>query len=704
MTTSRLLSLRSAASVLALAASAAAQSVLSQGQVVMAIGDPIAAVPGATCGGSSPIDSPVVDLSGNMLFRARMVGTGVVPTNDRGLFLGRTGSTLQMIVRSGDADPTGQLGAGTTLNTATGTGIGGNARLSPTGGLVLFGCSLSGPSIVTTGTAATGNNSTALIWGPPGGFLVLAQRAMPFTTASNNQTYQFDTAFNSPSYQQNSLNGTGQVTFQATVIGGDVVGTTNNVGWLHGLPGSLDWVARKGDNVVISGGASPGTYPIGSLGFNCMLNAAGQILHDERLSNTAGMPSPATTANDNCVFVYSPGFGNQLLVREGDQAPGAPAGALYGAPTISQGFGGTGQTAFGCQMTGAVTTADDTALFLGGVGNVQMVVREGDQAPGLPACVLMGTPNFNNCYSDYQGGSVVFYCTLTGTGVTPFNDTSLWLGRPGNLQMIAREGDAAPGFENVPNLVSATFGDSSATSTGSGGIVAGSAQMNDHGQIVFSQCKVTVVDSTPTTTVYSCTYCWDPVVGLKLFASPLDNYPTVAGPTNSFTAGGIQFPSGDSCPLDLNNNGDVVHAAFFNTGSAAVRTRLGSLGGCSPSAVSTATGGSHVMQLDAGVANAGNIYIIAGSVSGTRPGFTLFGQQVPLNIDYWFNLSLSAANTAVYANTFGTLDAQGRATASFNMPAGYPAFAGTLVNHAYGVIDNAGNITHVSLPGGVLLY
>ena len=688
---------------LALAASASAQSVLSQGQVLMAQGDPIPGVAGATNGGSSAITNPIVDLAGNVLFRARFTGGGVVATNDRGWMLGRTGSTLQMIVRSGDADPTGLLGAGTTLNTATGTGLGGDARLSPTNGYLMFGCSLSGPSIVTTGTAATGNNSTALLWGPPGSLTVLAQRAQSITTASNSQTYQFDTAFNAPSFQSTSLNSNGQVCFQTTVIGGDVSGTTNNVGWLTGFPGNLDWVARKGDVMVISGGASPGSYPIGTLGFNCILNANGQILHDERLSNTVGTPVPATTANDNCVFVYV-GGNNLLLVREGDQAPGVPAGALYGAPTISQGFGATGQAAFGSQMTGAVTTADDAALFLGSVGNVQLVVREGDQAPGLPAGVLMGTPNFNNSYSDYEGGSVAFYCTLTGTGVTAFNDTSVWLGRPGNLQMIAREGDPAPGFESVPNYVSATFGDTSATSTGSGGIVAGSVQMNDHGQIVFSQAKVTVVDSTPATTVYTCSYCWDPVVGLKLFASPLDNYPTVAGPTNSFTAGGVQFPSGDSCPLGLNNNGDVVHAAFFNTGAAAVRTRLGSMGGCSPSAVSATTGGSHTMQLDAGAANAGRLYIVVASMSGTRPGFDFGGFHVPLNLDSWFNLALAAANTAVYTNTLGFLDAQGRATASFNMPAGYPSFAGATINHAFGVIDGAGNITHVSLPGGVLLY
>jgi hypothetical protein len=671
-----------ASGVLALAASASAQSILSQGEILMAQGDPIAAVPGATNGGSSSIDNPIVDLAGNVLFRARFTGGGASALDDRAYFLGRTNGSLQMIVRSGQNDPTGLLGAGTTLNTASGTGLSGSPRLSPTGNWIMFGCSLSGPSIVTTGTAATGNNSTAILWGNPGSLIVLARRGAFVTTASNGQTYQFDSAFTSPSYQGTALNSLGRACFKTTVIGGDVSGTTNNEGWLTGFPTNLDWVIRKGDVVTIAGGANPGSYPIGTLGFNCAMNTVGQILHDERLSNTVGTPSPATTANDSCLFIYTPGSGNQLIVREGDASP--VAGANFGSPTISQGFGNLAQCGFGCTLTGAVTTADDNALFIGSTGGVTLVNREGDAAPGLPG-VLMGTANFATSYSDYQGGSIAFYSTLTGAGVTVFNDTSMWLGRPGNLQLIAREGDAAPGFEYLPGFVSATFGD---TNTGSSGIVAGSVQVNNYGQMVFSGVTVTVVDGSGTN-VYGCSYCWDPTVGLKLFASAIDVYQTVGGPTVSFTAGGVQLPSGDGCPLDLNNNGDIVHNAFFNTGGAVVRARLGSLG-AEPSAISSTTGGTQTMQLDATAANAGNLYLVAGTLAGTRPGLTILGFDVSLNFP-------------VYTNSLGFLDAQGKGTASFIVPAN-PSFAGANVNHAFGVLDISGNITHVSRPCGLLNY
>jgi hypothetical protein len=384
------------------------------------------------------------------------------------------------------------------------------------------------------------------------------------------------------------------------------------------------------------------------------------------------------------LFLYTPGFGNQLLVREGDAAP--EAGTFFGSQTISQGFGPLGQAGFGSTLTGAVTTADNDALFLCNTSGTQLVVREGSQAPGLPAGVLMGVPNFNNSYSDYQGGSIAFYGQLTGTGVTAFNDSSLWLGRPGNLQLIAREGDAAPGFEYLPGFVSATFGN---TTTGSGGIQAGSVQMNAYGQIVFSGCTVTVVDGTGTNVLSSNNYCWDPTVGLKLFSSSIDVYPTVAGPTSSFTAGGVQLPSGDGCPLDLNNNGDVAHAAFFNTGGAVVRTRLGSLG-AAPSAISATTGGTHTMQLDASVANAGNLYLVAGTLAGTRPGFSILGFDVSLNFP-------------TYTNSVGFLNGQGKGTASLTVPVN-PAFAGMNVNHVFGVLDGGGNLVHVSRPCGLLTY
>lgn len=44
-----------------------------------------------------------------------------------------------------------------------------------------------------------------------------------------------------------------------------------------------------------------------------------------------------------------------------------------------------------------------------------------------------------------SAGSLAFQSEPDGTGVTSANDTALWTGLPGAIQLIAREGDTAPG-------------------------------------------------------------------------------------------------------------------------------------------------------------------------------------------------------------------------------------------------------------------
>jgi hypothetical protein len=689
MTAMRSQLFRTTLSLLALAASAAAQSLFSQGQVLMAQGDPIPGLAGATNGGASALDFPVSDLSGRMLFRARFVGGGATNNlDDRAYFLGRTAGDLQMLIRSGDPEPSGTLGAGTVLITQSSAtlqlgGLGGSPRISPENGFILFGSGLIGPSIITSGT---GRNDSALFLGVPGGFQVLAQRGTP--TGVNGTL--FDTAFAGVSYQTTSLNSSGTAAFQATLIGGDVSGTTNNFATFVGQPGALSMVIRKGDQVPVAGG---GTCEVGFVGFNAILNAAGMVLHDERF-NTTGGTTPATTANDSVLMVWI-GGNNQIVMREGDPAPLPTGTGNFGAPTISQGFGATGGFAFGCTLNGgSVTTADDNAIFVGDLAGIQLVHREGTPAPGI-AGALMGTGNFTSSYSDFEGGSVAFYCTLTdaGGGVTAANDQSLWLGRAGNLRLIAREGDAAPGFANVAGFVSATFGP----------IQAGSAQLNARGQMVFSGVDVNLVTTSGPTTL-GCSYAWDPVKGLQLLLAAGDTIATGAGLVAANNTGGLQFPSSDGAPLGLNNQGDAAQRVNFNTGGAIVRTHLGS-NNCSPSAISVTNGGVQTMQLDAGIANANQLYLVACSGSGSRPGFQFGGAQIDLNLDAWTSLALNLLNSFPWTNTFGLLDANGRTTASFGLTPGFPSLAGQDLRHALVVLDfNTLNVLFAGEPCGLLLY
>ena len=687
-------SVRGALSVSLLAVSAAAQSLFSQAEIVMAEGDPIPGLAGAVNGGASSLDTAITDLDGNLLFRARFTGGGAtLNVTDRAYFYGRSKDTLQMIIRGGDPEPSGTLGAGVLminqLTTSQSIGIGGSPRLSPRGSWIMFGSSLVGPGILNTGTAATGRNDAALFHGRPGAWQVLAQRG---GQTGVNATI-FDTAFSGISYQQSSLNESGIAAFQATLAGGDVVGTTNNFATFTGLPGSLSLVIRKGDLIPVAGG---GTARVGFVGFNAALNRSGWVLHDERFDATGGT-TPATTANDSTLMVWFPGGVNQIIMREGDQAPTLAAGINFGSPTISQGFGQTGGCAFGTTLTGAVTTANDNSLWLGGLGGFLPVWREGDVNPAVPGAIN-AIANSTSSYSDYQGGSVAFFGTLADGGggtITTANDQGLWLAQAGNLQLIAREGDAAPGFSNRPGFVSATFGP----------LQAGSVQMNERGQLMWGSTDVNVVDAGGAVLVTSCQFTYDPINGVQLLFQGGETFTTVAGPTVANNSGGIQFPSSDGAPLTLNNQGDLVQRVNFNTGGAMVRAHIGS-NQCKPSTISGLAGGVHTMELDAGVTNANQIYLVLCGGLGTRPGFSFGGSQIDLNIDpVWTDLAFNSLNTAPWAGTFGLLDGTGKASASFTVPPSIFIYAPQDLKHVVAVVDlTTLAVPFAGEPCSVLLY
>ena len=94
------------------------------------------------------------------------------------------------------------------------------------------------------------------------------------------------------------------------------------------------------------------------------------------------------------------------------------------------------------------------------------------------------------------------------------------------------------------------------------------------------------------------------------------------------------------------------------------------------------------LTLDAGAANAGRPYLIAGSLTGSSPGVTAPGLWIPLNPDP-FALTLAGVIVAssapnVFQDFLGTLDPAGRATAILDVPGPLPlAAVGTSLHWAY---------------------
>jgi len=115
--------------------------------------------------------------------------------------------------------------------------------------------------------------------------------------------------------------------------------------------------------------------------------------------------------------------------------------------------------------------------------------------------------------------------------------------------------------------------------------------------------------------------------------------------------------------------------------------------------LSVANGGAQNLDFHPGVAFANHIHLIVGSLSGWAPGFTFAGAHIPLNLDWYSDFTLNAANSAFLVDTLGFLDTNGTAAAQVNYPAGIlVGLQGLTMQHAAIAFDGTLAIVHVSNP------
>lgn len=102
------------------------------------------------------------------------------------------------------------------------------------------------------------------------------------------------------------------------------------------------------------------------------------------------------------------------------------------------------------------------------------------------------------------------------------------------------------------------------------------------------------------------------------------------------------------------------------------------------SAVSLSAGGTQKLTLYLGPPNAGELYILLGSLSGTSPGLPVGSFTLPLVYDAYTNLLLADPGSAPVSHVVAALDANGRVEATFRLPAGTaPGLAGLTAHHAF---------------------
>ena len=674
----------------------AAQGVLAQyGEPLVVSGALAPGFPVGAVFATGTFFGGAIDRDGAVLFKARIAidpGLGIDASNDAAYYLGHGFGDIQLVVRAGTQAPGCPAGVLLRNNTATpSNGLNGLPRLSPSGRIVFWRSGLYDP--VTPANTPT-NADSALYLGTASNPQLLAREGdlVPFLAAGERWG---DLQFAPTTHFVNS---SGAVVFQNTLRLASPVTSANDTMLVYGPAGALQLVVREGS--TWPGAANQET--VGPVGSQVQLNEAGIVLHGVNLLVGSGLV-PVTTANDRALAVWANGV-DSVIAREGQAAPGLPAGVVFTDASSTIVFYGTsscsldqnGTAVFRARLAGGGTQAgvDDDAVFVGNAAATTLVFRRNDPAPGLAAGVRIGAIDDASLAID-DGGRIACATTLVGA-VTTADDSVVWLGAPGALAPLLRENDV---IAALPPTINGPWR--------SGDLATARPAVNGSGQVIL---PLQVTDGVATRVV---------VLGftapglVRVLVDGAETWSTNLGSSSSVTLG-LFSPagSGDTGPTWFNRHGDfnlllTLPATPSNLGAVIMRGHLGTLQ-ATPAAVPSTGGFAQDFVLDCGTTHANELYLFAATSFGTSPGFpSPFGPQlVPLNFDpTWTTLSISLLNSAVWTNTFGLLDGNGRTTlpVGFHLPPGLPGLAGTTLHHVALLLDASLTSTFVTEPAALHL-
>ena len=350
--------------------------------------------------------TPRINALGDVVFNASLEGSDVVLGNDSGVWATRS-SSLVIVAREGQNVP---------------NDVGVFDRIDPAGiadsGAILFRSTRRGAGIDVNnaeGIWSTGAGDIRLVAGLGG-------------QASDMPAGVAHTFFLPPIRDAAS----GGLAFQGNLTGPGVDGSNNRAIWVADPSGDVRAIAREGDR-------GPGTpSEVRFTGFSTpRLNGAGKAAFFASLSG------PGVQSSNNSGLWIAGDAGAELFVREGDAAPGTSNTlSMLAAPLLND----AGDIAFRASLTGAgVDQTNDHGLWSNRSGMLELIARRGDAAPGVDA-VIDGLPT---SFSLSDTGSIGLRVTLDGDGVGTSNDAAVYVDRGGGLELLAREGDAAPGADAV---------------------------------------------------------------------------------------------------------------------------------------------------------------------------------------------------------------------------------------------------------------
>jgi hypothetical protein len=217
------------------------------------------------------------------------------------------------------------------------------------------------------------------------------------------------------------INASGQVLFQSSITGPGI-NSANGFGLWSGTPGNLGVVAREG-------GASADGHIYTSLRWDTFnLNDAGLV------ALVGQVQHPVT---DGQAILSGPPGALRVLALKGDPAPETP----FNYQSLGGAFiNNAGQVAFtSYTYDGHDQSYHDYGIFTGVPGDVRAVTYQGQTAQGtggLPFASFESLHITPSGRAAFEGKLPQAHDQLGG----------LWLGTPGDLQVVATPGGAAPGF------------------------------------------------------------------------------------------------------------------------------------------------------------------------------------------------------------------------------------------------------------------
>jgi len=244
------------------------------------------------------------------------------------------------------------------------------------------------------------------------------------TAPGTNNIY---TAFGAP-----SIDDAGHVSFFATLLHGGNPAFSEGI-WSE-LNGTLTLMARRG--------VPPAGFPPGS-GFSFQ----NSLLSSPPVAYDGGRVAIPGSVNSHAGIWFADGVSTSGAAVSGEAAPGTGAGTKFSGPVLTlHRVNAQGEISVPAALSagsGDATSATDLGVWSGLPGSLQLLARQGYAVPGISGATFdQFTSNVLN-----DTGVTSFAATLSQGqgGVTSSNNSGIWHGTPGNLQLLVREGASAPG-------------------------------------------------------------------------------------------------------------------------------------------------------------------------------------------------------------------------------------------------------------------